>query len=295
MSKKRSAVKKSRPSAKTKPTRTASKRGAMSVVMNKRKAVAERLAAMTTLPLSAPGSDRSIKSLLVILRDQEEPIEVRLTALQAIGAAHFASPNFAAVKRDYVATLREVATDRDPEMRQRVLGILAREKDGFAQQALLGGLRDPAKALVPPEKALQLLAYDVHAEAYPIAREIVNHPPNRTARREALRLLGADAGSVPIFERILRDKSETPEIRQVSAAALHGLDPSRLQAQVREIVMDPSEHDEMRETSLTAIQQLAPPAIAGDKQLMDRVAQLSTEASEPVRQSARQLLGKYKR
>ena len=33
--------------------------------------------------------------------------------------------------------------------------------------------RIASKALVPPEKALQLLSYDVHAEAYPVAREIV--------------------------------------------------------------------------------------------------------------------------
>ena len=58
---------------------------------------------------------------------------------------------------DYIATLRKVATDPDPELRQRVLGMLMRDKDGFAQKKLLDGLKDPAKALVPPEKALQLL------------------------------------------------------------------------------------------------------------------------------------------
>ena len=64
---------------------------------------------------------------------------------------------------------------------------------------------------------------------------------------------------------------------------------------MREIVLDPAEQDEMRETSLTAIKQLAPAAVAQDKQLMDRVAQLSSEGSEPVKLSARQLLGKYPR
>jgi hypothetical protein len=307
MSKKRSAGKTSRRAAtpakaaqknatKKKTTKYAAPaRGTIAIATNKRAAMAERLAAIATLRLGTPGSDRALESLIEILRDKEEPIAVRLRALQALGAAAFGSPSFPAIARDYTAALREVATDPDPELRQQVLGILARDKDGFAQQKLLDGLRDRAKALVPPEKALQLLAYDIHAEAYPIAREIVNHPPNETAKREALRLLGADPGAVPIFERILRDKTETPEIRQVSAAALHGLDPNRLQAQVREIVLDPSEHDEMRETGLTAITQLAPAAVAQDTQLMTRVAQLSAEGTEPVKQSARQLLGKYQR
>jgi len=40
-----------------------------------------------------------------------------------------------------------------------------------------------------------------------------------------LRLLAADAGSAPLFEKILRDKDETKEARQVSAAALQTLNP----------------------------------------------------------------------
>ena len=111
------------------------------------------------------------------------------------------------------------------ELRQRVLGILAREKDAYAQKKLLEGLRKPEKALLPPEKALQLLSYDVHADAYPVAREIVEHPPNPLAKREALRLLAADAASAPIFEKLVRDKNESVELRQLGAAALHALKP----------------------------------------------------------------------
>ena len=121
--------------------------------------------------------------------------------------------------------LRAVATDADPELRQRVLGLLAREKDGFAEKRLLEGLQQPEKALVPPEKALQLLSYDIHAEAYPVARMIVKNPPNEEAKREALRLLAADASSKPLFERILNDKEETKENRQLSASALQAIAP----------------------------------------------------------------------
>src|SRR5258705_13591202 len=59
---------------------------------------------------------------------------------------------------------------RPSNNRQRVLGILMREKDGYAQTKLLEGLKNPGKSLLPPEKALQLLSYDIHAEAYSAAR-----------------------------------------------------------------------------------------------------------------------------
>ena len=101
--------------------------------------------------------------------------------------------------------------DPNPELRQRVLGLLAREKDGYAQKRLLEGLENPAKALLPPEKALQLLGYDVHADAYRLARKIVDKPPSEIAKREALRLLAADTSAKPVFEKILSDKNEAPD------------------------------------------------------------------------------------
>lgn len=56
---------------------------------------------------------------------------------------------------DYRTTLRNVAQDENPELRERALSVLAQLKDGFAQKKLLEGLQNPEKALVPPEKALQ--------------------------------------------------------------------------------------------------------------------------------------------
>jgi hypothetical protein len=174
--------------------------------------------------------------------------------------------------------------------------LLAREKDGFAQKKLLEGLNNPEKALLPPEKALQLLSYDVHSDAYPTAREIVKKPPNAAAKREALKLLGADASAAPMFEKILRDKDEDPEIRQISAAALQGMQPEKLQAHAREILMDASENDEVQATSLTALTNFGDTTtVTEDAALMKSVENLRGKSSKAVKQSARQFLNKYGR
>ncbi len=223
-------------------------------------------------------------------------MEVRLAALQSLQAASFSVVAFEACRADYTAALRQVATDPDPEIRQRVLGLLARENDGFAQKKLLEGLKKPEKALVPPEKALQLLSYDVHAETYAVAREIVKNPPNPEAKQEALRLLTADATAGPVFEKILRDKEESPEIRQISAAALHALDPEKLQENAREILLDSSEQAQIQATSLTALAQFGDgEMVSKDEALLASVDRLSSEASTKVKQSARRFLSKYGR
>jgi hypothetical protein len=282
--------------SKAKGAKPRSTRAAMSVATSDKETVKARVAAMAEVPLAVCESDKDLQSMLSVLRDQAQPIEVRLAALQSLQAATFSVVAFESCRSDYIATLRKVATDPDLEMRQRVLGILAREKDGFAQRKLLDGLENPDKALVPPEKALQLLSYDIHAEAYPVARKIVNNPPNEDAKLEALRLLAADAKSAPVFEKLLRDKNETAEIRQVSAAALQGLKPEKLQENAREILLDDSDYDEIKATSLTALTQF------GDKDQVDKdaalkkhVNRISTKGGAKVKRTARQFISKYGR
>lgn len=297
MTKKSKAAKKSSKSArKPKGATKRSSRETMSIATSARRGVEERVAALAEAPLAVCESDANLQATLKVLRNKEEPVEVRLAALQAIQAASFSVLTFESCRGDYIATLREIVDDPDPELRQRVLGILAREKDGFAQKKLLEGLQDPEKALVSPEKALQLLSYDVHAEAYPIAREIVSKPPNTAAKREALRLLAADATAAPVFEKVLRDKDELPELRQISASALHALKPERLQAHAREILLDTSEKGEIQAMSLTALTQFGDDAaMAEDEALIKRINRLSGESSPKVKQSARRFLSKYGR
>jgi hypothetical protein len=282
MAKKKKTTKKAR-GAKSSASATGSRRG-----------VSQRVAAMAQHPLTLCEGDDNLQTALNLLRNKEEPIAARLAALQALQAASFSVIAFAPCRGEYIATLHEIVDDPDPELRQRVLGVLAREKDGFAQKKLLEGLQNADKALVSPEKALQLLSYDVHSDAYPLAREIVNNPPNTAAKREALRLLAADATAAPLLEKVLRDKSEPVAIRQVSAAALHSLDPEKLQTYAREILLDKSEQKEIQATSLTALTQFGNAAtIANDKALMKRVQGLSGQAGPSVKQSARRFLSKY--
>lgn len=241
-------------------------------------------------------NDEGLQSLLDVLRNQEEPVKVRLAALQALQAANFSVSSFGSFRGEYFAALRKVALDPDPELRQRVLGVLARDKDGFAQKKLLEGLQHPEKALVPPEKALQLLSYDAHAEAYSIARDVVSKSTDEPAKRQALRLLASDSTAAPIFEKVLRDKEEFAQNRQISASALQSLKPKRLQVHAREMLLDDSEYDDIQATSLTALAQFGDDdAVAKDEALLNSVDRLSSKASPTIKRRARRFLSKHRR
>lgn len=301
MATKRKAAKKTRRAAKRPaPKRSGSPKmtahRGVAIAASARRPVKERTAAAAIAPLAVCESEKDFQAMLKLLRDGSEPVKVRLAALQALQAASFSVLAFEGCRGDYIATLRQVAEDRDPELRQRVLGMLMREKDGFAQKKLLEGLHDPDKALVPPEKALQLLSYDVHADAYEVARAIVRKPPNEAARREALRLLGADATAAPLFEKLLLDKDELREIRQIAASALYALQPDRMQKHARDILLDKSDYDDIKATSLSALTQLDDKTLSEDKALMRSVDRFSTGKTPPkYKQTARRFLSKYGR
>lgn len=299
---KKRGTKKSKPAKKTtaaavkKSSAKRSPRAALAVATNEKKSPAERAKAFLEAPLATIQSDDTLQASLSVLRDQQQPIRVRLAALQSLQAATFAVIEFEPYREDYLATLRELVDDPDDELRQRVLGILARENDSYVQKRLLDGLHDESKALVPPEKALQLLSYDVHAEAYPVAREIVNAPPNPEAKREALRLLSADANSAPVFEKILRDKNEDRDNRQISAAALQAVRPKRFQEQARELLLDDKEYDDIQATALTALEQFGDEkAVAKDEKLMARVDELGSSKSAKIKKTAKRLMSRYRK
>jgi hypothetical protein len=260
-----------------------------------RKAATRGQKASAPAPIQVAESLKDVRDLLKVLRDTGKPIEVRMAALQSLGAAAFSVPDFNSLHADYIGALREVATDSHEELRRRVFGILTRNKDGYAQKKLLDGLKDPAKALLPPEKALQLLGNDVHAGAYAAARTILNKPPNDDAKREALRLLAGDAKSTPLLEKVLRDKKELRENRQLAASALHSLNPDKLQAQARKILLDKSDYADIKATSLTALEQFGDDgSLSKDKTLLQSVNRLkNTKISAKYKQTARRFLSKY--
>lgn len=269
---------KKRTSARKKPaTRATSRRAAPD---------APRRARLIPVPVEAAG----VEAALETLGDADEPVEVRLEALQAVQAASFAAPDFDAIRPEYIATLRQVARDADPELRQRALGILAREHDGFAQKALIDGLRQPDKALVPVDKALQLLSYDPHAGAYPIAREVLQRSADDSVRREAVRLLAGDPQSAPLLEEVLTDRRESPEVRRMSATALHALNPDRLQRWAIRAAADEREPDEIVATSLTALAHFGDAeAIQANTKLRARLDRLQQDAPPKIRQLAKRL------
>ena len=251
-------------------------------------------AALQAMSLEVNDHPELIDTLLAYLDDAGNPPDRRLAVLNLLQEISFRMVGFPAKRPDYLAALRSIIDDPDSQLRRVAIGILAREKDDYVQRRLVDGLEGKSKALVPAAKAIQFLAYDVHSEYFPLAKRIVEKPPNRGAKVEAIRLLAADPSAKDLLVGILADPSEKPEVKMAGAVALQSLDPEEFERQARRIVLDDDEDDQLRALSLNALTYFGNPATQSeDDELARRVESLNSQSrSRSVKKAAAGYLAK---
>jgi hypothetical protein len=238
-----------------------------------------RSAALQVISVNIDERPELFDTLLELLRDASRPVDHRLAILNALQEIAFRMVAFPAKRPDYLDALRELVDEPNADLRRRAIGILAREKDEYVQRRLLDGLERRSKALVPPAKAIQFLGYDVHAEHFPLLKRIVENPPNRAAKMEALRILASDPSSTDLLLKVLKDKSENSEVRRISAVALQSVAPDQSEQQARRIVLDDEEDDQLRALSLNTLSLFANPAtLSRDNELNRCVDRLRAES-----------------
>lgn len=253
---------------------------AADIVRDKKQHVEVRIAALNQISFKVGEQLNLIELMFAILKDAGEPSELRRAALRVLQQASFTSSLFQSKRHEFMEVLRPIVDDPDPEIRVRVVEELAKEKDDYVQQRLIEGLNDKKKALVPPEKAIQFLGYDIHSEYFPVLKDVVADPPNQAAKVEAVRLLGADADSKELLSEIVQDKSEKSEVRLTGAAALQAVAPEEFEAQAKQIVLDDKDYDEIKSVVINAVTHFPEKGgIAGDKEFVSKVEKLKDSAS----------------
>jgi hypothetical protein len=258
------------------------KRAARATSTGRRPSAAARAKEIALAPLDRDNLEEQAAELLSTLRNTDESLTVRTAALDALAALDFLGPRFAPVRAGYKQALREVATDEKPELRERALELLALDKDQYAHDVLVKGLKRPQDALISEAKAIQLLGYDDHAETIPLVRRVYKRATG-PAREEALRVLATDPKSAPLFARVLKDKSETRSARQLSASGLQSLNPEAFDRAARQIVADEDDYDDIRATAVAA---LAHGREAREKPTDQKLVQTVQKAGETTRSRA---------
>jgi hypothetical protein len=232
------------------------------------------------LSKTAREDEAGLRRLFEILKDAGLPADARRAALAALRLLRFNSELLNQKRAELIDALRTTVENSDGPLRDEALETLAQEKDEYAQRRLLEGLTGKSEPLVPPARAIQLLGYDVHAEHFPLLREIAQKSDDPATRREAVRLLSADPSSAQFLMDIFQKKDESTEVRRASANALVNVAPQEFEKRAKEVALDESDSDNIRAASLTALAHFGNPTdIAEDTEFVDKVEQI--EPAQP--------------
>jgi hypothetical protein len=267
---------------------------AVQVVHDRTADLTRRTLALETISVDFARHQELIDLALALVRDTSEPAKLRWAALTELRASTFRGPVFAARRAEFLDTLRGLVDDPDPALRDQALEILAQEKDDYAQRRLLEGLQQPARALVAPERAIQFLGYDVHAEHYPILRELVRQPPNPLARLESIRVLGSDPNAKDLLTEILTNRQEDPEVRTASAASLQALAPEEFAELAKRIVLDENEDAGLRAAGISALDHVAESPATAEPDFVARIQQLRSLTSGELQRAATRFVNRRK-
>jgi hypothetical protein len=288
--------------------------------LNKFKSVAERIGSSSDALISF--SEEDLNELANIIVDRDEDIQIRISALQAIGndigdsdglidlviglltdkseaptlqitalgllqTISFSSSIFRGKRPEYLAALRALVDRKNTKLRYQAIEILASEKDEYVQRRLIEGLEGRSKAIIPTAKAIQLLGYDIHAEHYPILHKIVENPPSRIAKKEAIRLLASDPSSYDLLAQVFTNKSEHESIRRRSAISLELIAPERFEELAKQTILDDREDDKLRATCVNALEHSShQKKLIQAADLTQKIQQLKTGSSSKLLKQA---------
>ncbi len=176
------------------------------------------------------GPDLVPSTALDRLSDPRESPVVRLAAIKLLQHKQIFSSVAADWRPAFVEALR--AAVREPKLRAAALQVLSLYKDRPTQELLLQGIREPKRALVPLHDALRLLSNDIHADVIDVAKRLTSLKQmrkNKAAFMQAVRIVGADPGSIATLQAVLANAAYGVDARRLAATAISHLSPDVLQ------------------------------------------------------------------
>lgn len=242
-----------------------------------------RILAMQKVVATASDNSELISLLLQILGDPNENTAVRREAFKVLDALTFSSRELRLANADFKATLRSLVDDADREIRERAAESLAQSKDEYIQRRLLEELRNDDARIVSRAKAIQLLGYDIHAEHFPLVRQVLTDANSSEVEKvEAIHVLANDSSSRDLLMELMSDKSQTKEIRLSSASALQVVAPEEFVQIAKESVLDDNEDADIRASWLNGIRlNITNTSLRDDSQFSRRIDSLRLKSASP--------------
>jgi len=265
----------------------------LALTKDKSESLNERSSALKKIKPALFKNADYISQLIEILQDKSEPATLKLDIIEMLVSVSFSNPAFNANLPQFKQALRQLMSDKDEALRQRAIELLAGYNDEQAQKILLDGLNDPAKARMPKDKAIQLLALDPKSGFETATRKFLHPDEKPEVQREAVNALASDAGSQEQIKKLFEDKKTDKHVRLSAMAALNAFDPKQFQASLKKSVMDTDEHPDIKVASLSALSfHDNLPAVMDDKDFSKTIDSLASGTDKHLKMLSKKIVSK---
>lgn len=268
---------------------------AFEFVKDSSKAVKLRQIALSSLSNAASDNREIFDYVVQLLIDNNQPIDLRATAMNLLRQLSFSSPCFAEsigkISDLFRGIIRNELIPR--EMKEMAIAFLSARNDEYAQSVLTEGLKNSEKALVTPLKALRWLSADSHYQDRETLQRYTGSSHDDETRELAVRMLAQDATSEILLANLLSNKQEAATVRQACAQALRAMKPDHFEEIAKKMVLDESDDANVRATLLSGLGLDQALNKGRDVEFRSAVEKLIGEPHEELKKSGEHYLRNY--
>ncbi len=223
---------------------------AKAIVLNNSESAQLRAVALSKIFVYVPDDETLGNSLIQWIQDTQTPKELRNETLNALSNLTFSGFATFSKRQELTAALRNVCRDPELRFRQFAFSFLMDHNDSFAQSLLVEQLEQSRTDLLPTVECLRLLALNPKGDYLPTAYKILQNPPNKESKVEAIILCGNYAPAKNTIISLLKDKKQPEDLRTVVLSTLNSNYPKEFASLVENMIIDPNEPEGLRATAI---------------------------------------------
>jgi len=223
---------------------------AKEIVLNNSQATQLRAVALSKIFVYVPDDETLGNSLIKWIQDTQTPKELRNETLNALSNLTFSGFSTFSKRQELTAALRNVCRDPELPFRQFAFSFLMDHNDSFAQSLLIEQLEQSRTDLLPTVECLRLLALNPKGDYLPAAYKVLQNPPNKESKIEAIILCGNYAPAKNTIIALLKDKKQPEDLRTVVLSTMNANYPKEFASLVANMIIDPNEPEELRATAI---------------------------------------------
>ena len=192
-------------------------------------------------------------ALLASVADRQAPPGFRSAAMNTLMAMLVGSRMRERRMPEIMRTLQAASTDQDSLIRRSAVAWLVISADSGTIDRLIRALNPGGDSQISPPEAVVFLGSTSNSKAKAAMRPLLVRSKDMVARTELIRVLGSDAASAKVIDRLVADSTEPDSVRAAALGAVFANRPHDFPNVAVPLISDEKAGDDVRVFAIDAV------------------------------------------